>query len=167
MFDRLCLTDPLSQARMRPGYAKELNAWRSTLRPFLCPGGILADEQPLHSCSKDVEMCQTAIDVTAVGILRRREYCESFDWGRGATNRPSRPPHFLTVAEQKHFDSDARRTTACLRAEFNSLLAKVPDDVASADLCASFEGAKTKDCVLQCVLVLRNLVESLSLPEQE
>ena len=75
-------------------------------------------------------------------------------------------PHFLTTAEQQHFESDSRGTVASLRAEFNSLLTQLPDKVVAADLCTSFDAAKTKESVVQCVLALRDLVGSLSATPQ-
>ena len=141
-------------------------AWRAKLRPFLCPGGVVAEERPLQSSSPDIQMCQSAVDLTAVGVRRRRDFCRIFKNGHGASNRTACPPHFLTTAEQQHFESDFRQTVASLRAEFNSLLTQLPDEVVAADLCASFEAAKTKEAVVQCVLALRDLVGSLSAAPQ-
>ena len=152
------LTDPLSQARVRPDYSAELTAWRVQLRPFLYPGGNLAEQRELESMSPDVQMCQSAVHLTEEGVRRRREFTGVFNRGRGAANRASCPPHFLTAAEKAHFEADSRRTIASLRQEFVTLLGQLPDQVASDDLCASFEAASHKDSVLECVMAMRQLV---------
>ena len=106
VFQTLMVTDPLSQACVRPDYSAELTAWRVQLRPFLSPGGNLAEQRELESRSPDVQMCQSAVHLTEEGVHRRREFTV-FNRGRGAANRASCPPHFLTAAERAHFEADS------------------------------------------------------------
>ena len=150
----------MSQARVRPNYSKELAAFRSIVRPFLYPGGTLAEHRSLESCSPGVGMCQSAPELTAEGRRRQRAFAETFNCGQGARSRESRPPHFITTDEQKYYQADARRTTASLREEFLALLHQLPDHIDATDLCTSFEEAKNKDDVLECLLGLRRLASA-------
>ena len=161
VFETLSLTDPMSQARVRPDYSKELVIWRAKLRTFLCPDNGLALHRALESCS-GVNMCQTAIDFTVEGKHSRQELAKTFNRDGITNSRCSRPPHFLTVDEKAHYESDSRRTISSLRQEFASLLGQLPDQVVAADLCSSFESAKTKESVLECVLAIRQLVDSVA-----
>ena len=74
VFQTLSLADPLSQAHTRSEYSAELTQWRATLRPFLFPGGTLAQQRPLESCTAGCTMSQGAIHLTTEGIRRRREW---------------------------------------------------------------------------------------------
>ena len=67
----------------------------------------------------------------------------------------------MTSDEQDHYEADSRRSVASLRSEFVSLLGQLPDQVVAADLCTSFESAKVKESVLECVLAMRQLVAAV------
>ena len=125
--------------------------WRARLRLFLCPGGELAEKHAFELCVGGIEMCQTAVNLTGESIRRRHEFCAVFDGGLGASHRTACSPHFVTSAEKAHFETNARRTVQSLRAEFSTLLGQLPDEVTAADLCSSFEVAKTKEAVLVLV----------------
>ena len=92
VLDRCALRDPLSEPRTHPSYEKELLAWRAKLRPFIAPGGTVAEVRPLESISGE-QLNQDAVNLTTLGEKRRLAlYTDLLQSGRVPDHRPHQEP---------------------------------------------------------------------------